>query len=109
MPTKTEMTMGKYDSRLYPRPLPEVKEFAWRLACALADVPTKGMLAKIRALIECRGDLPAEQRRSVVGALRALAKRATELADQMESEPSIAGGERPGQQSEPSGRIAGIL
>jgi|SRR5450631_2478666 hypothetical protein len=65
--------------------IPPINKFAEELALKLADAfPTRQMLAKIDALITHRADLSSKERRLLVGAIRALAKRADRLANKLE-------------------------
>jgi hypothetical protein len=65
--------------------MPPINKFASDLANALADVfPTPRMQERIDAIIEYRDELGKNERRDLIGALRALAKRAEKLADKLE-------------------------
>ena len=81
----TDQMMGAHRRAETPKAMPPVNRFAEELAMKLADVfPTAQMQNKIDDLTKYRADIGSKERRMLVGALRALAKRADRLADKLE-------------------------
>jgi hypothetical protein len=70
-----------------PKKIPPLDDFAEQLANLLGDVfPTPRMEEKLKAVIQYRREeaFSASKRRTLINALRALAKRAAAFADKLE-------------------------
>ena len=57
---------------------------AYKLASGLAAVPTAVLQNKLNHVVQCRADLPAKERRFLSGALRAVAKRFEQIANEID-------------------------
>jgi ParB-like chromosome segregation protein Spo0J len=65
--------------------MPPINDFADSISTALADIfPTPRLQEKLDAIIQWRAQLGADQRRRLIGALHALAKRAERFAEKLE-------------------------
>jgi ParB-like nuclease domain len=67
------------------RTMPPIDTFAEQLALVLVDIfPTPRIQEKLDAIIQYRSELGTRERNKLVGALRALAKRAERFAEKLE-------------------------
>ena len=55
---------------------------AYKLASGLAAVPTAVLQNKLNQVVQCRAGLPAKERMFLAGALRAVAKRFEQIANE---------------------------
>jgi hypothetical protein len=73
------MSMPPHTAALVPGPVD-----AYKLASGLAAVPTAVLQNKLNHVVQCRADLPAKERRFLAGALRAVAKRFEQIANEID-------------------------
>jgi hypothetical protein len=79
------MSMPPHTAALVPGPVD-----AYKLASGLAAVPTAVLQNKLNHVVQCRADLPAKERRFLAGALRAVAKRFEQIANEIDIDPAAA-------------------
>lgn len=80
----TDEMMGKDRRATAVKPIPDVEAFIATLTQQLQDTPAEKLVEKINRLIQVKVDLLRNDKRGLVSALRAAAKRFEKLADRLD-------------------------